>query len=112
MIWMQKQRSLPGHSDSDVEDAVVIEETTGTKTEPESVEDTNEAASTAEEPGSENKEPEQASTEKKSRSWIGALAFVLALCALIVAGYGFSKLQDFNYRQLLWNPRQPASLNR
>ncbi|WP_076715119.1 uroporphyrinogen-III C-methyltransferase [Motiliproteus sp. MSK22-1] len=89
-----KAEITTGHSDSDVEDAVVLEETTDTKTEPESVEGTNEAASTAEESGSENKEPEQTSTEKKSRSWIGVLAFVLALCALIVAGYGFSKLQE------------------
>ncbi len=38
--------------------------------------------------------PPQPEPERKKRSWIGVLAFLLAICALIVAGYGFQKIQE------------------
>ncbi|MEH6627451.1 MAG: uroporphyrinogen-III C-methyltransferase [Motiliproteus sp.] len=41
-----------------------------------------------------NSEPDETQEEpKKGRSWIGVLAFFLAICALIVAGYGYQKIQ-------------------
>ncbi len=63
-------------ADTDVEDAVIVSQSG------------NEAsAADSAEPQPKDEEP------KKGRSWVGGLAFVLAICALIVAGYGFQKLQ-------------------
>ncbi|MCW8885886.1 MAG: uroporphyrinogen-III C-methyltransferase [Motiliproteus sp.] len=46
------------------------------------------------EPVAAQQTEQPAQEAKKSRSWIGVLAFFLAICALIVAGYGFQKIQE------------------
>ncbi len=50
-----------------------------------------ESSDAAAEPDSGQKQAQD--DPKKSRSWIGVLAFFLAICALIVAGYGYQKIQ-------------------
>ena len=95
-------------SDNDIEDAVVIEESAKTESEPEtatapeltaepsaaSSATVEESKSESEKPKPESNTPVKPSEDKKSRSWIGAVAFILALCALFVAAFGYSKLQD------------------
>lgn len=96
---------------SDTTEAVDTEEVTNEQSQEELESDTSEAVeSPSDETAADAEEsPEQPSDgesaevpaaaaqqqeqPKKSRSWVGVLAFFLAICALIVAGYGFQKIQ-------------------